>query len=135
MEVLRDSTIQLTNTLFYGYNDTQKRNNVRFLHSTVVYSLAILFLFAPSRSWARILSYSLYILFIGLYIILGNCWVYEVENSFEKVEDDAGVLGPLRDLLGFPHDAQTKRIFTSLGYFFVCLTGTMLLLRDSFGIY
>lgn len=77
----------------------------------------------------------MYIVFIGLYITLGNCWVYEVENSFQEVEDDAGVLGPLRDLLGFPHDTETKRIFTSIGYFFVCLTGSLLLLRDSFGVY
>ena len=135
MEILREKTIHLVNIVFQNYTNTQKRNNVRFLHSTAVFLLALLFVFAPSRSWARILSYSLYLLFISLYCWLGNCWIYEVESSFLEVEEDPGVLGPLRDLLGVPHDTQTKRIFTSIGYFFVFLTGSMLLIRDCFGIY
>ncbi len=135
MEALRDATISVANLVFQGYSNKQKRDNVRFLHSMTIFLLAMLFIFAPSRSWARILSFSLYILFIILYVTLGDCWVYVVENEFEKVENDGGILTPLRTLLGFPEDEYTQRIFTSLGYFFACFIGSCFMVRDSFGIY
>jgi hypothetical protein len=135
MDTFRDTTVSLVNTLFPGYTDKQKRDNVRFLHGMSVFALGMFFLFAPSRSWQRILAFLLYMIFIVLYIVLGDCWVYHVEQEFFHVEEDGGVLTPLRDLLGLPDDENTKRVFTSLGYFFVCFVGSCILIRDSFGIY
>jgi Ca2+/Na+ antiporter len=121
--------------VFSGYTNKQKRDNVRFIHGMTVFGLGMFFLFAPSRSWQRILAFSLYVVFILLYITLGDCWVYQVENEFFSEKNDDGVLGPLRTLLGLPDDENTKRVFTSVGYFFVCFIGSCILVRDSFGIY
>ena len=135
MDLLRDTTVAIANILFSGYTDKQKRDNVRFLHGMTILFLSLLFVFAPSRSWARLASFGLYMIFIILYIVLGECWVYLVEKEFLEVEEDGGILAPLRDLLGLPHDPMTSRVFTSLGYFFAFFIGSCLLLRDSFGIY
>ena len=135
MDTLREATVSLANCVFSGYSNKQKRDNVRFIHGMTVFALGMFFLFSPSRSWQRILSFSLYLVFILLYVILGDCWVYHVENEFFSEENDGGVLTPLRNLLGLPDDENTKRVFTSVGYFFVCFIGSCIMIRDSFGIY
>lgn len=135
MDSFRDTTVAIANRLFSGYTDKQKRDNVRFIHGMTILFLSLFFLFAPSRSWARLVSFAIYMLFIILYIVLGDCWVYHVEKEFFEVEEDGGILAPLRDLLGLPHDPMTSRVFTSLGYFFAFFIGSCILLRDSFGIY
>lgn len=135
MDFLRDATVSIANILFAGYTDRQKRDNVRFIHGMIVFLLGMFFLFSPGRSWQRILAFSIYVVFIILYVALGDCWVYHVEKEFFVVEEDGGVLGPLRDLLGFPNDDNTQRIFSSIGYFFVCFIGSCLMIRDSFGVY
>lgn len=135
MDAFRDTTVSIVNFVFKDYTNKQKRENVRFLHGMTVFLLGFFIIFAPSRSWQRILSFGLYILFIVLYIALGDCWVYHVEQEFFEVKEDGGVLTPLRDLLGLPDDEQTKKVFTSVGYFFVFLIGSCLMVRDSFGVY
>ena len=135
MDTFRDISVSIVNVLFSGYTDRQKRDNVRFIHGMVVLALGMFFLFSPSRSWQRIVAFSIYMLFIVLYVVLGDCWMYHVEKEFFEVEEDGGVLAPLRDLLGLPDDENTKRVFTTLGYFFVCFIGSCLMIRDSFGIY
>jgi hypothetical protein len=135
MDILKDASIGIVDSFFPGYTPLQKRNNVRFLHAMTVFLMALLFIFAPARSYVRYGIFGLYCLFIFLYVTLGDCWVYHVEQEYFKTENDAGVLSPLVDLLGLPNEPVVQDVITGVGYSFVALLSVCLLIRDSFGVY
>jgi hypothetical protein len=135
MDIFKNATIHLVDTVLPGYSPQQKRNNVRFVHSMTVFLMALLFIFAPARSSLRYGIFGMYCFFIFLYIALGDCWVYHVEQEYFQVENDAGVLSPLVDLLGLPNEPIVQDVITGVGYAFVAFLTVCLLIRDSFGVY
>jgi hypothetical protein len=135
MDILKDATIGIVDSFFPGYTPLQKRNNVRFIHAMTVFLMALFFIFAPARSYARYAIFGLYSLFIFLYVTLGDCWVYHVEQEYFKTENDAGVLAPLVDLLGLPNEPVVQDVITGVGYAFVGLLSFCIMIRDSFGVY
>lgn len=134
MESMTVITLKLSNILFDGYTSKQKRDNVRFLHGMTLFLLTMLFIFAPSRSFARYLVLSLYILFAVLYRIYGACWVTEVEKAHHNTSV-GGVLDPALSLLGIPRTSQSREIVTGIGYLFSILLMFCLMIRDLFGVY
>jgi hypothetical protein len=135
MDILKEASIGIVDSFFPGYTPLQKRNNVRFLHGMTVFLMALFFIFAPARSYARYAIFGLYSLFIFLYVTLGDCWVYHVEQEYFKVEHDAGVLEPLVHLLGLPNEPVVHNVITGVGYAFVGFLSICLMIRDSFGVY
>ena len=135
MEILKSATISIVDSFFPGYTNQQKRNNVRFIHGMTVFLLALLFIFSPSKSSIRYSIFGLYLLFIVLYISLGDCWVYKVEQEYFQTKNDAGVLEPLVHLLGLPNEPIVQEVITGVGYAFVMFLIVCLMIRDSFGIY
>ena len=127
-------TLKLSNVLFDGYTPKQKRDNVRFLHGMTLFMLTMLFIFAPSRSFARYLVLGLYIAFAILYIIYGSCWVTDVESKLHNTSPGA-VLDPVLSLLGIPKTKETRQVVVGVGYLFSILLMSCLVIRDMFGVY
>ena len=127
-------TLQLSNVVFDGYTPKQKRDNVRFLHGMTLFLLTILFIFSPSRSFARYFVLGLYIAFAALYKIYGSCWVSDVEKTYYNKSYGA-VLDPALSLLGIPRTKETREVVTGVGYLFSILLMSCLMIRDMFGVY
>lgn len=134
MEYMVITTLKLSNTIFDGYTPKQKRDNVRFLHGMTLFLLTMLFIFAPSRSFARYLVLSLYLAFAGLYIMYGSCWVTDVESKLHDTSPGA-VLDPVLSLLGTPKTKETRQVVVGVGYIFSILLMFCLIIRDMFGVY
>jgi len=134
MESMTVITLKLSNVLFNGYTPKQKRDNVRFLHGMTLFLLTMLFIFAPSRSFARYFVLGLYIVFAVLYKIYGACWVSEVEKIHLNTSI-GGVMDPALSLLGIPKTKESREIVTGIGYLFSILLMSCLMLRDLFGVY
>lgn len=127
-------TLKLSNVIFDGYTPRQKRDNVRFLHGMGLFLLTMLFIFAPSRSFARYFVLGLYIVFAVLYKAYGACWVTEVEKTHMNTSAGA-VLDPILALLGIPRTKESREVVTGVGYLFSILLMSCLMLRDMFGVY
>lgn len=134
MEAMTNATFQLSEFLFAGYTPRQKRDNVRFIHGMILFLLTMLFIFAPSRSFARYLVLGLYISFAVLYYVYGSCWVSDVEAKLHNTSN-GGVLDPALSLLGIPRTKETRAVVTGTGYLFSILLMTCLIIRDMFGVY
>ena len=138
MGLLVDKTKDLAEFLFNGYTTKQKRDNIRFLHGMVLFCLVMVFIFSPSRSWARWIVIGFFALFITLYITLKECWISVVENEYgseEMKEDNEGVLIPMLNLTGHPITPETKTLVTSIAYIYTIGIMFLLTLRDCYGIY
>ena len=127
-------TLKVSNVIFDGYTPRQKRDNVRFLHGMSLFLLTMLFIFAPSRSFARYFVLALYIVFAILYKIYGSCWVTEVEKAHHTTSI-GGVLDPALALLGIPRTKESREVVTGVGYLFSILLMSCLSIRDMFGVY
>ena len=127
-------TLKLSNIVFDGYTPKQKRDNVRFLHGMTLFLLTMLFIFSPSRSFARYLVLGLYIAFAALYVIYGSCWVTDVESKLHNTTQGA-VLDPVLSLLGIPKTKETRQVVVGVGYLFSILLMSCLAIRDMFGVY
>jgi hypothetical protein len=134
MESMTVITLKLSNVLFDGYTPKQKRDNVRFLHGMTLFLLTMLFIFAPSRSFARYVVLGLYIVFAVLYKVYGACWVTEVEKAHRSTSV-GGVLDPALSLLGIPRTKESREVVTGVGYLFSILLMFCLTVRDMFGVY
>jgi hypothetical protein len=134
MESMTVITLKLSNVLFNGYTPKQKRDNVRFLHGMTLFLLTMLFIFAPSRSFARYLVLGLYIAFAMLYVVYGSCWVSDVESRLHNTTPGA-VLDPVLSLLGIAKTKETRQVVVGVGYIFSILLMSCLIIRDMFGVY
>jgi hypothetical protein len=134
MESMTVITLKLSNVLFDGYTPKQKRDNVRFLHGMTLFLLTMLFIFAPSRSFARYLVLGLYIAFAMLYVVYGSCWVSDVESKLHNTAPGA-VLDPVLSLLGIAKTKETRQVVVGVGYIFSILLMSCLIIRDMFGVY
>jgi hypothetical protein len=136
MDTLVSLTKEIFDFLFQGYTPKQKRDNLRFFHGLVVFSLVMIFIFSPSRSWARWIVIGFFALFITLYITLGNCWISLVETEYvSDNQDDEGVLIPILNLTGHPITDESKTLTTSIAYVYTISLMFLLTLRDCYGIY
>ena len=134
MDFMVKNTLALVNSVFQNHTSKQKRESVQFLHGLVVLFLLFIFIFSPSRSYIRIGAFSLYILFMVLYFILGDCWVSLVENELTK-ESTSGVLDNILSMLGVPKIKHTRIIVTGLSYLYAIFLMSCLMFRDVFGVY
>ena len=128
------NTLALVNSVFQNHTARQKRESVQFLHGLIVLLLLFIFIFSPSRSYIRISAFSLYILFMVLYFILGDCWVSLVENELTK-ESTSGVLDNILSMLGVPKNKHTRVIVTGLSYLYAIFLMGCIMFRDLFGVY
>ena len=138
MGLLVDKTKDLAEFLFNGYTTKQKRDNIRFLHGMTLFCLVMLFIFSPSRSWARWIVIGCFGVFVTLYITLKDCWISLVENEYESEdtkEDNQGVLIPMLNLTGHPITDESKIMVTSISYFYTIAIMLLLTLRYCYGIY
>lgn len=134
MEFMKSWTHGLADIFFPHCTPKQKRDNIRFFHGMIIFGLAMMFIFAPSRSFARYLILVLYIVFALLYYFLGDCWVAVVEREVYK-KGNAAVLDSLLSLLGVPRNIYNQYMITGVAYVFSNLLLGCLMIRDMFGVY
>lgn len=136
MEFLVGSTKGLVEFVFDGYTPKQKRDNVRFLHGVIPVCLVLMFIFSPSRSYARLLVIGSFIVFTTLFFTLKDCWVSIVEIGYvEEEKNDIGVVGPLINLVGSDITKETRRLTTAIAYIYTFGLMTLLTVRDMYGVY
>lgn len=134
MEFMKTSTMLLVNLVFRNHTPIQKRESVQFLHGMTVLVLLFIFIYSPSKSYIRLIVFTLYILFMVLYFILGDCWVSQVENELTN-ESSSGVLDNVLSVLGIPKNEHTRPMFTGLSYLYAIFLMSCLMFRDIFGVY
>jgi hypothetical protein len=120
--------------VFLNHTPKQKREALRFIHGMVLFCFALLFIFAPSRSFARYIVLTFYIGSGLLYYFLGDCWVSVVEREYHK-KGKSGVLDPVLTLLGYPITSEYQYMVTSVGYILSNFMLLCLMIRDLFGVY
>jgi hypothetical protein len=134
MEYLKNGTLSLVNLVFQSHTQKQKRESIQFLHGLTILVLLFIFLFSPSCSYVRLTVFCIYISFMLLYFILGDCWVSQVENELSK-ESTSGILDNILSLLGIPKNKYTRSMVTGLSYLYAIFLMSCLMFRDLFGIY
>jgi len=134
MEYLKNGTLSLVNLVFQSHTQKQKRESIQFLHGLTILVLLFIFLFSPSCSYVRLTVFCIYISFMLLYFILGDCWVSQVENELSK-ESTSGILDNILSLLGIPKNKHTRSMVTGLSYLYAIFLMSCLMFRDLFGIY
>lgn len=134
MEAMTNATFQLSEFLFEGYTPRQKRDNIRFVHGLTLIIFTLLFIFAPSRSFGRYLAFTFFVAVAFLYKYYGSCWVTDVEErSYNK--SSGAILDPVLSLIGIPRTKESREIVVGVGYLFVIILMSCLVVRDMFGVY
>jgi hypothetical protein len=134
MEFLKKNTLLLVDLVFQHHTPRQKRESVQFLHGLIVLILLFIFVYAPSCSYIRKTVFFVYISFMVLYFILGDCWVSQVENELTK-ESNSGVLDNILSIIGIPKNKHTRAIITGISYLYAIFLMSCLMFRDLFGTY
>ena len=136
MEFLVGATKGFAEFVFEGYTPRQKRDNIRFIHALVPCCLILMFIFSPSRSYARLLVIGFFMIFTTLFFTLKDCWVSLVEEEYIDQEDsDLGVVGPLINLVGANITKETRKLTTAIAYIYTMVLIFLLTIRDMYGIY
>lgn len=136
MEFLVGATKGLVEFIFDGYTPQQKRDNVRFIHGLVPVCLVLMFIFSPSRSYARLLVIGCFVVFTTLFFTLKDCWVSLVEEDYIKQEEtDLGVVGPLINLVGGDVTRESRKLTTAIAYIYTFGLMALLTVRDMYGVY
>ena len=131
---MKTGTMLLVNLVFRNHTPAQKRESVQFLHGITLLILLFIFIYSPSKSYTRVAVFVVYILFMVLYFILGDCWVSQVENELTN-ESNSGVLDNVLSILGIPKNEHTRPMFTGMSYLYAIFLMSCLIFRDMFGVY
>ena len=134
MEAMTNATFQLSEFLFEGYTPRQKHDNIRFVHGLTLIIFTLLFIFAPSRSFGRYLAFTFFVGVAFLYKYYGSCWVSDVEKRTYNKSNGA-ILDPVLSLIGIPRTKESREIVVGVGYLFVIILMSCLVVRDMFGVY
>lgn len=136
MEFLVGATKGLVEFVFDGYTPQQKRDNIRFIHGVIPVCLVLMFIYSPSRSYARLFVIGCFVVFTTLFFVLKDCWVSLVETEYvEQEETDIGVVGPLINLVGAQITKESRKLTTAIAYIYTFALMTLLTVRDMYGIY